>query len=159
MCAPIQTTLLFPCLLISVSGADNSFVSQKHVFSSRLSSLAQCLHIYGANDVIEVWSGHGGPRVHSDAPLALAVGIQEGTLHVEHRIRCHVLLHVDLNCKGLIRMTVGNHQQILTADEEVSIELGDFPPSGDSNPHHRFPAHVASEHVHQLRLELLLRHG
>eukprot|EP00438_Fugacium_kawagutii_P008579 Skav214144 [mRNA] locus=scaffold1645:179229:181457:+ [translate_table: standard] len=93
--------------------------------------------------------------MHSDPSFALAVGVQQGALHVQHWIRSHVLLHVNLYGKCLILMTVGHHQQILPTNEEMPIELGDLPATRHPHAHHSFPTHVAGEHVDELRLELL----
>ena len=114
------------------------------------------LHIDGADDVIEVWSCHSSPSVHSDTTFTITVGIQQGTLDIENRIWGHIFLHVNLYGKGLILMAIGNNQQILSTDKEMSIKFGDFPTSWDTNSHHSFPTHIASEHMHQLWLELLL---
>mmetsp|Transcript_30262 Transcript_30262/g.77147 ORF Transcript_30262/g.77147 Transcript_30262/m.77147 type:complete len:390 (+) Transcript_30262:262-1431(+) len=60
--------------------------------------------------------------VHPDAPLALAVGVQQRALHVRDGPLHHVLLVRDLHGKRLVGVARGQSQQVCRAVEEVAVE-------------------------------------
>jgi hypothetical protein len=68
--------------------------------------------IRGLEHVRQLVDNGNRQRVHPDASLAVAAGVQQRALHVGHHARHKALLVADLDCKRLVGVARGQRQQI-----------------------------------------------